>query len=258
MTTQKHDTPPLFAWIDVPASLGLLSRLPIRVDIAAASARGPHSAWAYPLAGLVIAFCALALTSVALWFGLPAPLAAALFLAAQITLTGAMHEDGLADSFDGLWGGWTRDKRLDIMKDSHIGTYGVLSLGVSMLARWSALTLILSADAWAALLAVAALSRAAMPCVMAVLPHARSNGLSHHVGRPLPITALIGAALAALFALIMPDTPALLLILTVIATTILWAKIAQSKIGGQTGDILGATQQLTEVTALMVLAASLA
>ena len=99
--------------------------------------------------------------------------------------TGAMHEDGLADTVDGLWGGWTRDRRLEIMKDSHIGTYGVLALIVSAGLRWSVLAGLLTLGA-GPVVAIAVLSRASMPALMAALPNARGDGLAHKVGAPPP------------------------------------------------------------------------
>ncbi len=71
--------------------------------------------------------------------GLGSGIVAAMVLAAQAMITGAMHEDGLADTADGLWGGWDKARRLEIMKDSHIGTYGVMALILTVLVRWSAL-----------------------------------------------------------------------------------------------------------------------
>ena len=255
MTEQNRD---IARWSDIPQAIGLLTRLPVPVNPEAARARGAASAWAYPLAGAAVTLIACALAAAALWAGLPAPLVAALLLACQIILTGAMHEDGLADCADGLWGGWTIEKRLAIMKDSQIGSYGTLALILSLLFRWQTLTLILPHSLWAAPLAAAMLSRAPMVALMAALPHARTSGLSHSVGRPAPETAALAAALALLasLALFGPAT-ALLLALTTAATALLAARIALAKIRGQTGDILGATQQLCEIASLAVLATTL-
>lgn len=255
---QNNDKPALIAVSDVPAALGLLSRLPISVDTDRATKRGAKSAWAYPIAGLILAMIAGAVAQCAQWLGLPSTLGAGLTLATLVITTGAMHEDGLADSADGLWGGWDKNHRLKIMKDSFIGTYGVLALGLSLLLRWGALTFLLDHGmVWPALLTSAMLSRAGMVSMMAALPHARTEGLSHAVGRPTRHTALIALAIAAVAALILVQFAAVWVVTTCVLTAFACAAIAKSKIGGQTGDILGATQQLTDITALLTLAALL-
>ncbi len=238
---------------DIPAALALLSRLPLP---GVPSAHG-GTAWAYPLAGAILGVLAAMVASLALALGLPAPLAALITLACAVVMTGALHEDGLADVADGFWGGWTRDRRLEIMRDSQIGTYGVAALALSLIARWQALTLIMGDGAhWSALIATATLSRAAMPALMAALPHARSDGLSHAVGRPSALRAVIAAGLAVVIALILLDLRAALgaCLLTFLAVVFCGA-LARARIGGQTGDTLGATQQVAEVAILISLAA---
>ena len=255
---QNNDTTAPLALSDIPAALGLLSRLPVSVDTDRATERGAMAAWAYPIAGLILALIAGAVTQAALWLGLPNALAAGLTPATLIITTGAMHEDGLADSADGLWGGWDKDHRLKIMKDSFIGTYGMLALALGLILRWSALTLILEHGMlWPAVLACAMLSRAVMVPMMASLPHARSEGLSHSVGRPPVHTGLVALGISVVASLILLQVWALWLIAACALTALACAAIARSKIGGQTGDILGATQQLTEITALLTLAALL-
>ena len=256
--TAKDDKGPLFAIADIPAALGLLSRLPVRVDFVAAQTRGPKAAWAYPVAGALLAIIAASLAQIALFAGLPSTLAAALALASVIITTGAMHEDGLADSADGLWGGWDAARRLAIMKDSHIGTYGVLALLLSLLLRWQALSVIIEAGAlWPALIAAAMTSRAAMVPVMHMLRHARDTGLSRSVGQPPRSAALIAVAIAAIATLLMLHSASLVLIGIAVLTATACARIAHSKIGGQTGDILGATQQIIEIAVLISLTALL-
>ncbi|PVA06973.1 adenosylcobinamide-GDP ribazoletransferase [Thalassorhabdomicrobium marinisediminis] len=251
MTDTAAPTPRLR---DIPAALGLLSRLPIPIDPARATARGAQAVWAYPVAGLVLGGLAAAVTQSALWLGIPAMLAAALALISLVILTGAMHEDGLADTADGLWGGWDAPRRLEIMKDSRIGVYGVMALVGSFALRWHALGLLIVAGAtWPAMLLTASLSRAAMLPVMTRLPHARATGLSRSVGSPDNIPTLIGLAIALAATLIL--WPAAALPLLVVGTLVTFAviAIARAKIGGQTGDILGATQNLTETALLITL-----
>jgi len=243
---------------DIGAALGLLTRLPIPVDGTWAAARGARAAWAWPLAGLTLALIAGLAGSLAHALGLPPALNAALILALLIILSGAMHEDGLADSLDGLWGGWDRTRRLAIMKDSHIGTYGVIGLCLTLLMRWQAIVLLIREDLlWAGLIGTGMLSRAAMVGVMWALPGARDSGLGHGVGRPQGQTTLLAIGLSALTVILLPGLPALAMLLICGLVTLGWASIARARIGGQTGDILGATQQLTEVGLLLTLTASL-
>nr|WP_322892902.1 MULTISPECIES: adenosylcobinamide-GDP ribazoletransferase [unclassified Yoonia] len=246
----------LIAAIDLPAALGLLTRLPVRVDSDKAAARGAAAAWAYPLAGMVIGLKQAVTLALLLWLGVPAAISAALALALAVVLTGAMHEDGLADSADGLWGGWDKARRLAIMKDSHIGSYGVIALALTLLLRWLGLVAIAGADGFAlVLIVIAGLSRAGMVGVMAALPHARGDGLSRAVGRPAARTVWLAIGLGAGLAVVTGYLP--LVILAAIVAT-LCALIAKAKIGGQTGDILGAIQQLTEVALLVAVASMLA
>ena len=250
----NRDMSPLH-WHDIPAAAGLLTRVPVRVNTDLAMKRGPLAAWAYPLVGLKVAVAMTIVGAVALWVGINAQITAGLILATSVILTGAMHEDGLADSADGLWGGWDKARRLEIMKDSRTGAYGVLALVLSMIIRWAALTALLQSEHWiAAIIGTAMLSRAAMVAIMTGLPNARGNGLSQSVGRPKPITAWLAIGTATLGCFIaLGLTAGTLLIVAAIITSI-WAGIAHQKIGGQTGDILGATQQLSEIALLITLA----
>lgn len=194
--------------------------------------------------------------ALSLSLGLSPAVSAALTLAAQAFLTGAMHEDGLADSADGLWGGWDKARRLEIMKDSHIGSYGVLALILVTLARWSALSALLtSGGAFGAIIAIAALSRAAMTALMAWLPNARGSGLSQLVGRPDAKAAGFAILVAAAIGAIFIGWAMLSALLLAGAITFAFGLIAKAKIGGQTGDILGAAQQLAEAAGLCLLAA---
>lgn len=232
---------------DVLSAFALLSRIPVP-DHAPAGARG---AWSWPLVGVVVGLVAgLAATSVS---GAGAGFAAAVALAVQAVLTGAMHEDGLADCADGFWGGHTRERRLEIMKDSRVGSFGVLTLVLVGLAAWSAVS---QADrVMAVLVAAGALSRAPMAVLMAALPNAREGGLSRLVGRPSGAVAGAGVAVAVAVAVVLCGTAGLQAALAVALVALAVGMVARAKIGGQTGDVLGATQQLGFVAAVAVLAA---
>ncbi|GGL69986.1 adenosylcobinamide-GDP ribazoletransferase [Wenxinia marina] len=242
---------------DPLAALALLTRLPVRLPDGAGGRMG-RAAWAWPLAGLVVAVIGWAVIGAATAVGLPPPLAAGLGLAALVMVTGALHEDGLADSADGLWGGADTARRLEIMKDSRIGSYGVIALVLSLGLRWQALALLVAAGAAGpALVAALMLSRAAMAETMAALPAARESGLSRLVGRPPRAAAVLASGLAALAALLALGGAGVVATLVALAVASGWAAVARSKIGGQTGDILGAGGQLVEIAALLVAVAAL-
>lgn len=237
---------------DIAASFGLLTRLPIKLDSDAATARGAAAAWAWPIVGAFVGALAWAMGAVSLGLGLAPGFAAGLALIAATMVTGAMHEDGLADSADGLWGGWDKARRLAIMKDSHIGTYGVMALLLINLLRWQALTQLFTAPSGLTIIGVAALSRVPMVLLMARLRNARGTGLAQSVGRPTRQTAGLAAAIGAGIAIICFGWGAVPVALAMLATTLILGLIAKAKIDGQTGDILGASQQLAESVGLVI------
>lgn len=244
------------ALADLRAALALLTRLPLPYPTA--TPRGAAAGWAYPVVGAIIGTIAAIVAGMSVFLGLTPAVAAALTLGAQAMLTGAMHEDGIADSADGLWGGWDKARRLEIMKDSHIGSYGVLALILVTLARWSALSALLATGShFGAIIAVAALSRAPMVVLMAWLPNARATGLSHLVGRPAPKVAALAVLIGVAVCLALTGWHAFGMTTFAGLVTLGLGLIARAKIGGQTGDILGASQQLAEAAALCALAASL-
>ncbi len=231
----------------------LLSRLPVPMNT---GDRGAAAAWAYPLVGLILGGAAAAVGACANWLGLPSALCAIASLATLIVLTGAMHEDGLADTADGFWGGWTPEARLDIMKDSRIGTYGVLALVLATAARWAAIWLLFDQGvgaAAAALVISGAMSRATMPTLMTILPNAREKGLSQSVGATTPATAVVAWGVALLAALLLAGMPAIWAGVWAAVMTLCVAWLAKRKVGGQTGDVLGASQQLSEIAILFSL-----
>lgn len=239
---------------DFPAALVLLTRLPLPRLPERAFSAAARATWSYPLVGLLVGLIA----GCVWWMAsdLPSPLAAGLALLTMILITGALHEDGLADSADGLWGGHSKERRLEIMKDSHIGSYGVLALVLITGLRWQSLV---ASDAVEALVAAAILSRAVMPLQMATQPQARSHGLSASVGRvpALSAAASLGIALFIL-SLLLPAFHMVLAVSAASVAALICTAMARAKLGGITGDILGATQQISELAILMalVLAAS--
>ncbi|HEU0223054.1 MAG TPA: adenosylcobinamide-GDP ribazoletransferase, partial [Paracoccaceae bacterium] len=135
-------------------------------------------------------------------------------------------------------------------KDSRIGTYGALAIVLALLARWSCIAALPGPLLVAALAAAGAASRAPMALAMVLMPPARSLGLSAGAGRPPAAAAAAGLLLAALAALLLLGWPGLLVTLAALAGAALAALLARAKIGGQTGDVLGAMQQMAEIAAL--------
>lgn len=240
----------LLHWGDAGAALMLLSR--ISVPAALSSMRGARSAWAWPLVGAFLAALAWAAGAAALLLGLPPVLAAGFALVAGTVLTGALHEDGLADCADGFWGGGTRARRLEILRDSRIGSYGVIALVLALGMRWAALTLLFEAGhAAAALLAAGMLSRAGMAALMWRLPFAREDGLAVRVGRPPGATAAIGCLVAVAGAVLVLGNAGIGAAAAALLATAGVAALARAKLGGQTGDVLGTAQQAAEIAALL-------
>ena len=235
---------------DIATGLALLTRLPVR----AAFDRTAQAAWAWPIAGIVVGGLATLSGWLGLAIGLAPAVVAGIVLAVQIIVTGAIHEDGFADCADGFWGGFAPPRRLEIMRDSHLGTYGAIALILGIALRWTALTALLSQPGFAvAILSAAMLSRAVMLGNATALPHARRDGLSVKTGHPPVAAAILGAALALPTVLFVGIWPLLAAVLAGCAA----AMIARAKIGGQTGDVLGATQQLAEIAVLLSLASSI-
>ncbi len=251
----KNDSPAVSAW-DIALALVLLTRLPLPELPSRVFTRQSNASWAFPLVGLVISAMACLVGWILSGLNQPPPVSAAIVLTLLIVTTGAMHEDGLADTADGLWGGFTRERRLEIMKDSHIGTYGVLALILSQLLRWALITALITTGMFLALIAAAVWSRALMPVMMAALPNARGSGLSHGVGTPTKKTCIGGMLLALGINGVLIGSGSLMPAAISVLLFIGLALIAKAKIGGQTGDILGATQQITEISFLMTILAA--
>ncbi|MGI3167766.1 adenosylcobinamide-GDP ribazoletransferase [Pseudooceanicola sp. C21-150M6] len=235
---------------DICTALSLLTRLPVPAH----GYRGAAASWAWPLAGLVLAVLAAFAGSVVLAFGLPAGGAAVVVLAVQVMTTGGMHEDGLADTADGLWGGQTRERRLEIMRDSRIGSYGVIALVLGLLTRWYAVTGLLAVGGhWGALIAAAVLSRGVLPLIMQGMAPARTDGLSKGTGRPGRMQAALAGGIACVIAVLALGSGVFAAMLVGGILALLVVSAAQKRIGGQTGDILGAVQQLVEIGVLFTL-----
>jgi adenosylcobinamide-GDP ribazoletransferase len=183
----------------------------------------------------------------------PPPLAITITIAAIVLLTGALHEDGLADTADGLGGGRDRDHALAIMKDSRIGTYGAVALILTITAKITALSTLAPFDVARALIAAHTLARWSSLPFLRWLPYARPTG----TGAPYATPRLIAGSFITL-AIVVPllGTRALAPIITTVMITTLAGWYFSRRLAGITGDCLGAANQLVELTTYLVLAAT--
>ncbi|MGE5505752.1 MAG: adenosylcobinamide-GDP ribazoletransferase [Actinomycetota bacterium] len=233
-----------------------LTRVPLpEVGPVGPGALAPAMRW-FPVVGAALGAAAAGVYAVAAWLLPPLP-AALVAVAALVLLTGALHEDGLADLADGLGArGGDRARRLEVMRDSRTGAFGVLALIFSVALRAAALAAL--PPGWAAagaLVAAGALSRALMPAAMQAMAPARPDGLGVLAGVPhagVAATA-VGLGLAACVACLAVGGA---LSAAVAAGLAAWAvgALAKRAIGGYTGDVLGAIQQAAEIAVLLAAA----
>ena len=239
---------------ELKASVLFLTRLPVPRATPTVGADIARAAWAFPLAGIVVGLIGAVAYALAHTFGLPAWIAATLAVTATLTATGCLHEDGLADTADGFGGGDTRERKLEIMRDSRIGTYGVCALILSMLLRVAALASFSSPTlaVWS-LIAAHGAARATLPLFMVLVPPARRDGLAYAAGRPSGervITASVLGLLILAIALGPAHGIAALVFLLAVVALMAWLSVVQ--IEGQTGDVLGALEQVSEIVILLV------
>ena len=240
---------------DIWVAFALLTRLPVPVDHDRAAERGAKAAWAYPIVGMALGAIAALIAGAAANIGATSDISAVIALAIIAILTGGMHEDGLADTADGM-GVSGKDRKLAVMRDSHIGAFGVIALILILIGRWSGTEAVNSA--LLALIAVGATSRAAMVLQMYLLPNATETGLSASTGRPDAVSAIIAVALAAIACLAFIGLPGTIMVAVSLAAILPVTAYAKRALDGQTGDILGATQQFAEFAALAAAAAIIA
>jgi len=238
--------------IGLGAAITLLTRLPI----GASAAPMPQRAlpW-FPVVGAVIGLVAAAAYAAGSLAMSPL-LAAALAVATTVLLTGALHEDGLADAADAWGGATTREQALRILRDPQHGTYGVLAIALSVVVRVAALASLTPTAALTVLPAVHSVSRGVLPPMLWVSRPARRDGLASELasqvsGRAGLVTVVVTLAIGGLL-LSLGIIPAALVAAGVAA---LVGSLAMRRIGGITGDVLGAAQQLVEIGLLVLLAA---
>jgi adenosylcobinamide-GDP ribazoletransferase len=218
-----------------------------------------------PLAGLILGLPGAGMLLGAWGLGLGPFLAATLAVTVGVLITGALHEDGLADVADGFGGGATPARRLEIMRDSRIGAYGGVALMLSLALRIGALATLLDrsgAVAALALLLAAALSRGVALAPLALLPPARADGAGASVGRPSRSTLITAGAMSVVLTLFglplgLPPLGACLMLVLSASAALALTALARRAIGGQTGDVVGAAQQGAEIAALLGLVAAI-
>jgi adenosylcobinamide-GDP ribazoletransferase len=244
-------------------ALQFFTRLPIPRWVGFENAWLQHAARYFPLVGLVVAALAAAVYAAAaqLW---PAPVAVLLSTAAGILLTGAFHEDGFADMCDGFGGGMTRARVMEIMKDSRIGTYGAVGIVLVLALKCATLAAMPAKAAIAALFLAHPMSRLFACSLILTLDYARDEGKAKPLAEKMSGPEFTIAAAGAL-------TPALCLgwagrfswlaiscaLAGAACATAFMARRFVSRIGGFTGDCLGAVQQVSEIVIYLALAASL-
>ncbi len=230
-------------------ALRFFTRLPVPAWVGHSQEALDRAARYFPLVGLLVGVLG-GLTFVLAAFVLPVSIALLLSMAATLLITGAFHEDGLADAVDGFGGGWDKAQVLAIMKDSRIGSYGALVVALMLLVKFNALFEL--PDEWIAVSIVAAhaASRFCSTTLIYALDYVRDDDSS----RAKPLATRMGAgslAAAAVFGLaplaLLPWEAALTGLLLAVLTTILAARYFVRRIGGYTGDCLGAVQQGTEL-----------
>lgn len=225
------------------------TRLPVPGWVVHSSEALKRSARYFPAVGLLVGGIG-ALVYVGAAFLWPQPVAVLLSMAATIHATGAFHEDGLADTVDGLGGGWDKLRILEIMKDSRVGSYGVVALVLALLGKFTLLNSLDRALVPLALLAGHAVSRFCSTALLATMDYARDDLLAK--SKPLATRISGGAMLVALLfvvvALAWLPTEKALTGCALAALAALWlAAKFKHWLGGYTGDCLGATQQVSEI-----------
>ncbi len=243
------------------AAWTLLSRLPWPFEVPRDLGAIGRGVWAFPIVGALLGTLAGGVYWLGREIGLPALVAAALAVGFLALATGALHEDGLADTADGLGGGRTRDEKLAIMRDSRTGAYGVLALVIVTLLRAGALAAVDGAAGFAAFIAAAALGRGFAALPMSLLPPARADGLGRAAGRAPGFSACMALILALAAATLAAAGYALpwravgYAVAGAFFAVLFVSLLAQRHIGGVTGDVLGAAILAGEAAALVALAA---
>lgn len=224
-----------------------LTRLPVPNRLATSEEELGRAAAFFPLVGVIVGGSAAGVYLLALRL-VPVSVAILLAIGFAAFITSGFHEDGLADTFDGLGGGWTKDRALEIMRDSRIGTYGALALIFLILGKYTILTELGREQAWRWLIVAHAAARWTVLPLCLWLPYARPEGQGKLVARQIPLSALlVGSVLLLLTLLLFPWRTALIALAVTIVVTFFSGLYFKRRLGGITGDCLGAANQITEL-----------
>jgi adenosylcobinamide-GDP ribazoletransferase len=201
----------------------------------------------FPLVGVIVGGgAALVFTLLQLLLPVPASVLCAIVFAAFIT--NGFHEDGLADAFDGFGGGWTKDRVLEIMRDSRIGTYGTLALIFLVIGKLTLLSSLPQGQIWRWLIVAHTAARWTILPLCAWLPYARAEGQGKLVAKQVGALEIVKGTVTLLVTfLLIPWRPALAVLLVTSLVMLLSGLYFRSRLQGITGDCLGATNQVTEV-----------
>ena len=244
----------IISWFQEIAVAGaFLTRLPFRIASPVKVSDLGSAVHMFPVIGLIAGSLGAAAFWIAAQIGLNSIASGGIGLAAVVWITGALHEDGLADFFDGI-SACDRDRRLEIMRDSSVGAFGVLALIFSIVFKVSILAELLRDDtAFSALIAAVAISRGMMPLLMYFMKPARADGLGIEAGRPSGKAVGMAVIISGLISGILFDGWSAILILFSAAIAVMGlGLLAQRRLGGYTGDVLGAAQQFAEIAVLLV------
>ena len=239
---------------DLKTGLAFLTRLPLVHSQSTTGADLVRASWTFPIVGAGVGAFGALIYWLMHALGLHAFVGAVLAVAGTALITGCLHEDGLADTADGFGAGGTRERKLEIMRDSQIGTYGAAALILSLLLRVGAIaSLAEPALAALALIAAHAGARAVMPVFMRFVPRARQDGLSADAGVPPQRSSVLAVAIGLVALLLCLGLSATFIaVVLLVAALGLMAWLSISQIGGQTGDVLGAVEQTSEILILLV------
>lgn len=234
-------------------ALQFLTRLPVTLKQMPSDEQQGRSLLWYPAVGLLLG--ALLWGVFTLLSTAPTLLASALLVLFWVLLTGAMHLDGLADTFDAWVGGYgDRARTLDIMKDPRSGPIGVTAIVLVLLLKYAALSALLSAGQGAALLLAPWLARAALPVLFASTAYVRPNGLGQALAQHLPRAQLPYVLLAHLLAMLLLGRVAVVALLSAGFCVWVWRAVLLRRLGGTTGDTAGALVELVECAVLVTAA----
>jgi adenosylcobinamide-GDP ribazoletransferase len=209
----------------------------------------------FPLVGILVGVVGASIFYLT-YILLPQAVAILLSMVATILLTGAFHEDGLADAVDGLGGGWSREQVLTIMVDSRIGSYGAIALVMALLSKYQALNYQSIVMIPASIIAGHSLSRLSAVLVMATQSYVKSDGKAKPLATKITTCELIIATIFGLLPLAFLGIQSLVALVPVALVWMWFSAKIKKRIGGYTGDCLGAMQQLTEIAFYIGLIAS--